>query len=68
MTWLNDDKGCGKCNNCGMDMDMEPFCVNNIVLDEAKKSLGRDFPWGLNINPARVICKGDMFEPRVDKV
>jgi len=64
MTWLSDETGCGKCNSCGMDMDMEPFCVNKSVLSIAEMQDGRRYDWGLNINPARLICKGDYFTIR----
>jgi hypothetical protein len=67
MTWLSDEKGCGKCDNCGMDMDMEPFCVDSKTLATAKETLGREFPWGLNINPARIICKGHQWTPRKER-
>jgi len=28
MTWCTDARGCGKCSHCGIDMDMEPFCMD----------------------------------------
>lgn len=65
MTWLSDEKGCGKCNHCGMDMDMAPFCVSERVLSQSALN-GRAAPYGLNINPARIICKGDFFTQRVE--
>lgn len=65
MTWLSDPKGCGKCNKCGMDMDMEPYCVDSDTLVEAKEKFGKPFPYGLNINDARPICNGEAFTPRI---
>jgi hypothetical protein len=47
-----------------MDMDMEPYCVNKKVLKARTKETGRKYPWGLDTNPARIICKGDHFTKR----
>lgn len=66
MSWTTDEKGCGKCNSCGMDMDMEPFCVNTPVLEQAAKDYGHTFPYGLLINEARIICKGGAWTQRVE--
>lgn len=63
-TWISNPKGCGKCNSCGMDMDMSPYCVQASVLADAEKKYGKDFPYGLNINDARIICEGDLWTPR----
>ena len=63
MSWL-DANGCGKCNSCGMDMDMEPFCVNDDVLILRTAETGRDYPWGLDIGVARPLCKGDHWTRR----
>jgi hypothetical protein len=65
MTWLFDEKGCGKCDSCGMDMDMAPFCVNEKVLSQSAQN-GRSAPFGLTINAARLICTGDLFTPRAE--
>lgn len=62
-SWL-DSNGCGNCDKCGMDMDMSPFCTDVITLAKAEETLGKVFPYGLNINPARLICKGDSFVVR----
>lgn len=64
MSWTSDPKGCGKCDSCGMDMDLEPFCVNKPTLDFAAKQFGKTFPYGLYINQARLICKGDEWTER----
>lgn len=61
------EKSCMNCNYCGMDMDMEPFCVNKEVLAKRTAETGRNYPWGLDVNPAREQCKGDFFEPRKPK-
>jgi hypothetical protein len=47
-----------------MDMDMEPFCVKTEVLAKRTEITGREYPWGLDVNPAREVCKGDYFEVR----
>jgi hypothetical protein len=65
MTWLSDEKGCGKCNHCAMDMDMAPFCTSAPVLAQSAQN-GTAAPFGLNLNPARLICKGDLFTQRVE--
>lgn len=54
--------GCDKCAHCGMDMDLEPFCVQTDVIEAAKTKFNRSFSWGLNVNHARQICAGNHFE------
>lgn len=66
MNWLDEGSSCSRCYCCGMDMDMTPFCVNNAVLEAAKVEDDRAYPFGLNINPARLICKGELFVPMED--
>lgn len=56
------NQSCWQCNNCGMDMDMDPFCVKKEVLAKQTETTGREYPWGLNVNPAREVCKGEYFE------
>lgn len=56
--------GCGTCQSCGMDMDMEPYCVKTAVLDSRKKVTGRDYPYGLDIGPAWELCQGREWEQR----
>ena len=58
------EKRCYDCNNCGMDMDMQPYCVKDEVLAKRTEITGREYPWGLDVNPARTLCKGDFFEVR----
>jgi hypothetical protein len=58
---MTTENSCNKCAKCGMDMDMEPFCVSEPVLAARTVETGRDYPWGLDVNPARLICKGDHF-------
>ena len=61
----NEDKRCAvQCQHCGMDMDMEPYCVRVEVLALRTKETGREYAWGLDVNPARRLCKGDYWEPR----
>lgn len=43
ITWL-DEGGCGNCDYCGMDMEMEPYCVHPLIV--------KKFSYGLNINKA----------------
>lgn len=52
------------CKHCGMDMDLEPFCVNDLVLALRTAETGREYPWGLDVNPARSLCKGKFFDAR----
>ncbi|MNJ73450.1 hypothetical protein D3C77_702440 [compost metagenome] len=68
MTWLSEQNGCGKCDKCGMDMDLQPFCVDSSVLSEKSKQTGRNYPYGLDVNPARIICQGDQFTPRQPRI
>lgn len=63
MSWLTDERGCGNCRWCGMDMDMDPFCQNKKV-DKTG--------FGLDINIARrpmAVCgpEGKLFEKRIAK-
>ncbi len=53
--WTDPD-GCSGCDYCGMDMDMDPFCVHPTV--KAKH------PIGLNISTAiRDFCgEGDKLK------
>lgn len=39
-----DDKDCFNCDHCGMDMDMEPYCVAEPV--------AREHAYGLSVNLA----------------
>lgn len=57
---------CTSCGHCGMDMDMDPFCVAGPVLATAKERFGRSFNWGLGINSARPLCQLVHFVPRVE--
>lgn len=59
-----DKGGCGRCEHCGMDMDMEPYCVQKVVLQRRTKITGRDYPFGLNIDPARKLCIGEFYKER----
>jgi hypothetical protein len=47
-----------------MDMDMEPYCVNEMVLTEVTKETGRDYTYGLNVNDAWQECQGEKHERR----
>ena len=47
-----------------MDMDMEPYCVQPVVLAARTKITGRAYPWGLDVNPARQLCQGEQFVQR----
>ena len=59
-----DKGGCGTCAHCGMDMDMEPYCVETSILAERTKITKRNYPYGLDITPAWKICKGKQWETR----
>lgn len=61
MTWCTSPTGCGQCGSCGMDMDMDPFCMNEQVLALSKEQDGRDRPFGLGVNHARKLCNGEHF-------
>lgn len=51
MVWTDKDS-CGGCNHCGMDMDMEPFCMAPEVT--------KGHPTGLLIDHAqRLFCLKD---------
>jgi hypothetical protein len=51
-----DPGGCSGCDYCGMDMDLDPFCVHPTVKAE--------HPWGLTINKAiQLFCgEGDKLK------
>lgn len=45
--------GCSTCKYCGMDMEMNPFCVHREVT--------KKYPYGLNINNAiKDYCGKDL--------
>ncbi len=69
MTWITDPKGCGKCDSCGMDMDMDPYCVHEkvIALRIAEPGARRSYPCGLDISRARPLCAGNFFSERKPK-
>lgn len=46
-------------------MDMDPFCVKKEVLAKRTEITGREYPWGLDVNSAREVCKGESFEERI---
>jgi hypothetical protein len=52
------------CASCGMDMDMEPYCVNKEVLALRTAESGKSYPIGLDINVAQPLCKYDYWTPR----
>lgn len=45
-------------------MDMEPFCMSKDVRDMRTAITGRDYDWGLDVNPAMQLCKLVFWEPR----
>jgi hypothetical protein len=48
-----DPGGCSSCKFCGMDMDMDPYCVHPKVLE--------NHPYGYGINHAiRETCGTDL--------
>lgn len=66
---MNEDKTChglrgNGCVSCGMDMDLEPYCVKQEVLDRRTAITGRSYPFGLDTNPARQACQGEFYEER----
>lgn len=65
-TWLDNPKGCGSCESCGMDMDMSPFCVNIYVVGAAEAVFARTFQYGLNINDAMGLCQGKYHQKKED--
>jgi hypothetical protein len=57
VTVWTDPEGCSGCDHCGMDMDMEPYCVHPNVVKE--------HPHGLNISPALArFCHHELWTPR----
>lgn len=57
MSWITDKDGCGSCDHCGMDMDMDPFCVH--------PSVTKEHPHGLYIRSARPkYCDGRLWTER----
>lgn len=56
--------GGGGCAHCGMDMDMEPYCVQPQVLQRRTDVTSRTYPFGLDTTPARLLCKGEFFQQR----
>lgn len=62
-----ENKRCTECDHCGMDMDMEPYCVQPDVIALRTKETGRDYPWGLDINRARPLCKGMFLVDRTPR-
>ncbi|MGF6643154.1 hypothetical protein [Paraburkholderia sp. GAS82] len=60
--------GCGNgCEHCGMDIDLEPYCVQEEVLKRRTAITGRTYPFGLDVNPARQLCKGEFYIERTAK-
>lgn len=52
------------CKSCGMDMDMEPYCVRPEVIKLCEDDTKRKFSYGLNVNGAYSYCKGVFYENR----
>lgn len=50
---------CGNCEFCGMDMEMDPYCVNKEVLKKRTEITGKTYPFGLDISRAIDLCQGD---------
>ena len=44
------------CDFCGMDMDMDPYCVHKKIL--------KNKPYGLYIRHALQECKGEWWKKR----
>ena len=58
--WWLDKGGCGHCHYCGMDMDMDPYCVHPTVV--------KDNPYGLNISKAlKLYCDHKLWQERDKK-
>lgn len=57
MDW---SQACQKCDNCGMDMDMGPYCVSEKVISlRIKQPDAYDsYPYGLDISRALPLCEG----------
>lgn len=66
MSWQDH---CAKCNDCGMDMDLEPFCVNEKVIELriAEPGAHKSYPYGLDVNIALRLCKGNFETPRKER-
>lgn len=54
------------CIHCGMDMDLEPYCVHVTVLAQRSSITGKLYLLGLDISQARPLCKGEFYEERRD--
>lgn len=57
--------GCRNCRSCGMDMDLDPYCVKQEVLALRTAETGREYPWGLDVGRAWRLCSAKWFERRV---
>lgn len=55
---------CCNCKFAGMDMDLEPYCTNKAVLAKRTETTGRGYPFGLDVNPAFVICQAEFWAGR----
>ena len=63
MSWQDH---CNKCDSCGMDMDMEPYCVNKavIAMRVAQPGAFKTYPCGLDVSRALPLCQGKYKTPR----
>ncbi|UOL48628.1 hypothetical protein [Pseudomonas phage Astolliot] len=66
--WFDKDK-CGGCQYAGMDMDMEPYCVNHTVRIQMETMHNREFRYGVTLGSAIPICKYELRDQeRPDKI
>lgn len=63
MSWQDH---CAKCDSCGMDMDLGPYCVNKavIALRVAQPGAFKTYPIGLDVSRALPLCQGKYKTPR----
>ena len=56
---MSTEKDCFKCEHCGMDMDMDPYCAHPEVTKKHK--------YGLVLHQVSEFCSAPekkLFEPR----
>jgi len=61
------ERHCRNCDHCGMDMDMDPYCVNLKVIESFEKH-----PYGLSLGSQTVMTncptpEHPHFEPRRER-
>lgn len=64
---MGTERTCTACDYCGMDMDLDPYCVETKTLALVTEETGQKYPVGLYLRHARPKCKGDNWEPRRER-